>query len=433
MTVHTNLTNQKRKFLKQLFTSSFASLTLPAWANAPNDLFPSREAITALATNDDPSEERYWEMVKKQFSIPDHLLMVNAANLCPSPYVVNEQVHTAHQRLEKDVSFQLRSGFATEREQALQLMADFVGVRKEEIGITRNTTESNNIIVNGLDLKKGDEVVLWEQNHPSNGTAWEQRAKRYGFTIKKVSLPANPTAAEELIEPFAKAIHSKTRLLSFSHISNTTGMALPAQALCQLAKEHNIFSLVDGAQSLGMMDLNLKEMGCDFYTGSTYKWLMGPLENGVLYVNKAHLGHVWPTIVGAGWKSESATVDEKLCLLGQRNETTLSALSAVLKFHHAIGKKQIEERILALNSYLKQQIREKIPAATFITPLSPTFSGGVTILQLPGKEAQILFQKLYDQYGIACAPTGGLRFSPHIYNTMADMDKVVDALIAITV
>ncbi|WPP49364.1 aminotransferase class V-fold PLP-dependent enzyme [Catalinimonas niigatensis] len=428
-TINNSDSFSKRKFLKQIFTGSVASLSIPAWADAYSSSI--KEDFYSLSTHNNAADERYWEMVKKQFTISDKLLMVNAANLCPSPYFVTEQAMDAHEKLEKDVSFQYRSVFASEREQALKLLAEFVGVNTEEIGITRNTTESNNIIVHGLDLKKGDEVLLWDQNHPTNGIAWEQQAKRYGFSVKTISLPLSPTSTDQLIGPFTEAITSKTRLISFSHISNSSGIALPAKEICALAKAKNILSMVDGAQSLGMMNLDLKDMGCDFYTSSTHKWLMGPLENGILYVKKEQLDRVWPAIIGAGWNSESNTVDEKLCMLGQRNEPSASALAAIVNFHHTIGKQQIEERVKALNTYLKQEIKKKIPTATFVTPLAPALSGGVTIMNLPAREPRAVFQTLYEAHGIACAPTGGLRFSPHIYNTLADIDRIVEALTTI--
>ncbi|SDJ99400.1 Selenocysteine lyase/Cysteine desulfurase [Catalinimonas alkaloidigena] len=418
--------SSKRKFLKQVFGGSLAAMALPLLpleALGRPTLQHLRQQLAAA-----PDEETYWRLVKQQFMIPEALLMVNAANLCPSPYVVTEQVVNAYQNLEKDVSFHYRATFATQRAEALQQLADFLGVHADEIGITRNTTESNNIVVNSLDLKKGDEVVIWEQNHPTNGLAWQERAKRLGFTVKTVAMPAQPTSAAELIAPFAEAITRKTRLIAFSHISNASGIALPAKALCQLANERGVLSMVDGAQSLGMVDLDLRAMGCDFYTGSTHKWLMGPLENGILYVKKEHLDRLWPLIIGAGWHQNSTTVDEKFCVLGQRNETTAAALSATLAFHTTLGKAQIEARTKALNAYLKQQLRERIPSVTFVTPLSPDLSAGVTIVNLAGQEPRALVDRLYKTHGIACAPTGGLRFSPHIYNTMADLDRIVDAL-----
>ncbi|NJO25767.1 MAG: aminotransferase class V-fold PLP-dependent enzyme [Bacteroidia bacterium] len=312
------------------------------------------------------------------------------------------------------------------------MMAQFLSVSKEELGITRNTSESNAIVVNSLDFKQGDEIIIWDQNHPSANAAVELRAKRYGFIVKKVTVPPSPDSPDELIVPFAKAITPNTRLMAFSHISNTSGIALPVKQLCKLANEKNILSLIDGAQSFGLLDMNLQETGCDFYTASTHKWLMGPVENGILYIKKESAKHIWPNIIGGGWKESNAAVDERICMLGQRNDATAAALPDIIEFHYRIGKKNIENRVVQLNTYLKQQIQNKIPQATFVTPLSPAISAGIVIVNIPGKEPSSIYQKLYEQYGIACAATGGIRFSPHIYNTMAGIDKIAAALMKLS-
>ena len=187
-------------------------------------------------------------------------------------------------------------------------------------------------VVNGLDLKAGDEIIIWEQNHPSNGVAWEKRAQRSGIIVKKISVPSSPKTADELVTPFAKAITSKTKLIAFSHVSNLSGLMLPAKEICNLAKSKGILTLVDGAQTLGLMELNLYDMGCDFFTASTHKWLMGPMENGMLYVKKSHIENLWPAVMGGGWKDDMHTVDEKICVLGQRIETTTSALPDTIDF-----------------------------------------------------------------------------------------------------
>lgn len=433
MKLSTKISSQqnKRRFIKKMLTGSLASIALPTLASANSSIAKSQQDFNQLKSLYEASDERYWEMVKKQYTIPANLIMLNAANLCPSPYFVTEKVTSLQQSLEKNVSFQYRAVFDTEREKALKALAEFVVADVEEVGITRNTTESNNTIVNGLPLKKGDEIILWDQNHPTNSTAWAERAKRDGFVIKTVSVPESPESIEDLIAPFEAAITGKTKLISFSHISNTSGIALPAKKICALAKSKGILSMVDGAQSFGVMNVDLKDIDCDFYSGSTHKWLMGPLENGILYIKKDHIDQLWPSIVGAGWKSGSTTVDEKFCVVGQRNNTTESAIPAIIDFHMSIGKQQIEDRVKAIHTYLKKQIQTKVPTAKFITPLQPELSAGVTIINLPDKDNKEIFSKLYETHGIACAPTGGLRLSAHIYNTMADIDKVTDALSAV--
>ncbi len=413
--------NSRRNFLQKLSAGSLAALALPSLASSNNRL-------ATLPASPKILDEQYWQLVKKQFTVPNNLIMLNAANLCPSPHSISEKVLTLNRELNSNVSFQYRSVFAGERAKALTQLANFVGASKEEIGITRNTSESNGILVNGLHFKAGDEIIIWDQNHPSNGIAWEKRAQRSGLIVKKVTVSASPKTNEELIAPFAKAITNKTKLIAFSHVSNLSGIALPAKEICALAKSKGILSLVDGAQTLGLMDLNLHDMGCDFFTASTHKWLMGPMENGILYVTKSQIPNVWPAVIGGGWKDDMQTVDEKICVLGQRIETTTSALPETIDFHLYIGKKAIEQRVIELNTNLKEQLVSKIPTATFITPLSPSLSAGIVIVNLAGKDSKDVYQKLYEKYGIACASTGGIRLSPHIYNTLEDINKVVESL-----
>jgi len=258
---------KRRSFLKHLIAGSMATLALPALGN-------SEHAYQSLPEQKDADDEQYWELVKKQFAVPSNLIMMNAANLCPAPYLINEQVQSSLKGLSKDVSFQYRSQFAEKRKKSIELLAEYVGVSKEEIGITRNTSESNNIIVNGLDLKADDEIIVWDQNHPTNNIAWKNRAKRYGFIVKEITVPVNPQSTEDLIAPFAKAITSKTKLIGFSHISNVSGIALPAKAICQLAKEKKILTLLDGAQSFGVI---LKLLAAIFIqevrtSGSWVRW-----------------------------------------------------------------------------------------------------------------------------------------------------------------
>lgn len=409
---------QRRRFLEQLLAASFAGITIPVIAE---ENFPVWM---------DEGDETFWEGIKKQFAYGDKLIMMNAANLCPSPSVVNDRVIEFTKAMGKDVSFQYRTRFAELRKKSIEQLAQFVSADATEIGITRNTSEANCSVVHGLDLKPGDEVVLWEQNHPSNKEAWMSQAKRTGFSIVKVAVPAQPASVNELIEPFVKAITPNTKLISFSHISNLSGIALPATEICQMAKAKGIMTLVDGAQSLGAVSLNLHNMGCTFYTASTHKWLMGPFENGIIYVNKESISSIWPNIIGAGWK-ESKTVDENLCVLGQRNEPSPAAIPETIDFHKRIGTENIQKRIVQLNTYLKKRIQELIPKATFVTPLSPELSAGIVIVNLPGKEIREVSDKLYHTYGVAVAPAGGIRLSPHIYNTMSDIDYVVKSMAAI--
>jgi selenocysteine lyase/cysteine desulfurase len=408
----------RRSFI-HISAGSLAALTLPAFAS-------SRETLLSPGVTPD---EKYWAEVKSRFPVPAGRMMFNAANLCPSPSVIHEKVLSYQKGLSADVSMQYRAVFGERRKKSIELLAKFIRAEAAEVGITRNTSESNCTLVHGLDLNPGDEVILWDQNHPSNKEVWQKQAARTGIVIKLVSVPSNPSSPAELLSAFSSAFSSKTRVIAFSHISNTSGIALPAKQLCELARSKGVLSLVDGAQTLGFHDVDVKDLGCDFYTASTHKWLMGPLENGVLYMRKEHIEKVWPNIIGGGWHDGTSTVDDKICFLGQRNDPPTAALPEIIGFHETIGRENINKRVTALNTMLKEQIKQRIPNALFVTPISPAMSGGIVIITIPGAEAKTVVQKLYDNHGVAVATTGGVRMSPHIYNTADDISRVVDALV----
>ena len=382
-----------------------------------------------LPIGGDVNDEKYWELVKQQFAIPEGKMMVNSANFCAPPHFVNEKISELQADLSRDVSFQNRSKIGEMRTTAIKSLAKFVGADEIEVGITRNTSEGNNIVVNGLDLKKGDEIIIWDQNHPSNNIAWKMRAKRLGFKVVEVSTPASPKSKQDLLTPFESAITSKTRLIAFSHLSNVTGIHMPARELCDIAREKEILTLIDGAQTWGFLDLNLSELHCDFYTASAHKWLMGPFENGLLFVHKDQVEKLWPGMISAGWAEDSSgSTDEKFCILGQRNVTTTPAMNDILEFHNAVGKKAIENRVIALNNRLREKLQAEVSGIEFTTPLDNNLNGCITIFNLPGKDGREVFDKLYKDYGIAGAPTGGIRISPTIQTILSDMDKIVGAV-----
>lgn len=413
---------KRRRFLKNV-AGITASAFLPFQGLA--------QSATAVDKPDGPVNEDYWEIVKQQFSIPDSMIMANSANLCPAPRFVDDRVRWFQENLSSDVSFQNRARYGELRKMALDMLGDYVGAAPKEIGITRNTSESNNIVVNGLSLKKGDEVVIWDQNHPTNNMAWKNRARRHGFKVISVSVPPHPKTKQELIDSFLQATTPKTRIWAFSHLSNSSGILLPAREMCEIASGRGILTLVDGAQVFGALALDLHELGCDFYTASTHKWLMGPMENGILYVKESNIEGLWPDSIAPGWTMEKESVDEKFCSLGQRNNPTTAALPDILEFHNQIGKDTIEARIRSLHTRLRERLGAEIPAIEFVNPMEPSLSGGVTIFRVPGYDYRAVFDRLYTEFGVASAPMDGNRFSPTIMNTLDDMDRLVEATRAI--
>src|SRR4029453_15503542 len=209
-----------------------------------------------------------------------------------------------------------------------KVVAEFLRVTPEEIVITRNSSESNNLVSTGIDLKAGDEVLLTADNHPSNHNAWQEKAKRFGFTVKDVPVPNPHPGGQYYVDAFAKMITPKTKVISFTHLTSTVGDLFPAKELCKLAHDRGILTLVDGAQTFGLMDVDLSDMQPDFYSGSAHKWPCGPKENGVLYINKASQSKIWASIFSAypGRVGVSKTFEG----FGQRDEPAMVAFGAAL-------------------------------------------------------------------------------------------------------
>lgn len=380
-----------------------------------------------------PESEDYWLAVKKMFALKPGLIALNAANLCPASRSVTEKLFERTHDIDSDPSFENRLKYEKTKEHTRHLLATMLGASPDEIALTRNTSESNHTVISGLDLAKGDEVILWDQNHESNNIAWDVWRKRLGFTIKRVTTPQSPKNSTELLKLFTEAIGPKTKLVSFSHVSNISGMALPAKALCKTITAQGALSLVDGAQTFGMSVQDLQDMGCDFYTGSAHKWLCGPRETGVLFVRRSTQEILWPPMVTHDWEKDRDRGARKFDNLGQRDDGRLEALGTAVGFHNMIGGKRIEARIRSHVTRLMDGLKPISDQITYLTPSNPGLRAGIVIFMISGIKAMPAMKIMYQDYGIsmAAADSGDqtwIRFAPHIYNSTDDIDTAVKAV-----
>ena len=370
-----------------------------------------------------------WMDIQNQFTLEEDLIVMNAANLCPAPAPVNDVLFRYTRDMDSNPSFQNRAKFGQGREDTRARIAAFLNVTPEEIVITRNTSEGNNFVSSGLELSSGDEVVIFDENHPTNNQSWKDKAERFGFTVKAVSIPTPPPSADAIIAQMVAAMGPRTRVLAFTHVTSTFGTRFPARELCGIARERGILTLVDGAQTFGALDLDLQDMGCDFFTGSSHKWLTGPKEAGVLYMRSDAQERMAPSEVGViGGRVGASRVYERL---GQRDDPAIMALGEAIDFHDRIGKDRIERRSRDLATALKDEIG-KIPGVHMYSPTNPEISSAVVTFRPGDADIQSLNTRLYEDYGIACATRGGntagFRFAPHIYNDEQQVERVVRAL-----
>jgi isopenicillin-N epimerase len=420
----------RRHFLSSVCASAAGMALLPRLAQAGLERF-AQEAEQWHRLGDATA---FWRLVRQQYILRSDLIMLNAANLSPASRPVLETLEAIGRSIDADPSFTNREHYEVLHDASRRALAHYLGADVDEIAITRNTSESNNIVVTGLTLGVGDEVVLWEQNHPSNNVAWDVRAARYGFTVKRVSTPADPTSVDDLLAPFANALSPRSRVLAITHVGNESGVMLPVERLCRMARAAGLLTLVDGAQSFGALHVDVHRMGCDFYTGSCHKWLGGPKEAGVLFVRRAHHNTVWPAVVSTDWREEKHQGARKFTSFGQRNDATLAAVGMAIDFHGAIGQDRIEARVRALAAATKETLRATFPNVVMRTPQAAELSAGIVCFNVPGTTLDMdkAHYRMYAEHQVACDSWAdelpGMRFCTNIYNTPEDVQRAVAAL-----
>ncbi len=402
--------------------------SIPALGAVPASWQTFASALNAASPSD---PDHYWGLVRQQFPLQPGLIYMNAANVCPSSRPVLDRHLESLRDFHRNPSFQNRDKYAEIEDRLRTKLGRLLGVSGGEVAITRNTSEGSNVIVHGLDMRAGDEVIITEHNHPSNNDSWKVRAKRDGIVVKEIPTPVPARSAEDLIAGFEKAITPRTKVMAFTHLTSVTGVLYPAREITEVAHKRGIWVHLDGAQTFGAMNVDLRMIGCDSYAGSAHKWMMGPLEAGVLYVEAEKLDRVWPSVVTAGW-SEHLKGARKLEVLGQRDDPRLAAFEAAVDFYRLIGARTIEARTRELASRLKRKLAD-LPGVQMKTDMDEGLSFSVIKALVPGKGTKASYDWLWEKHQLALSlttfgPAEGLRFSPHIYNTIGEADAAVDAV-----
>jgi isopenicillin-N epimerase len=403
--------------------SLLALSTAPAWTAFAQSSGPGT-----------PRDEAYWSFLRRQFPLREGLVYLNAANVCPAPLAVLDRHQHFLRDFEADPSFQNRAKFGPLREQARSGAAKFFGVTADEIAFTRNTSEASNLIVHGLQLKPEDEVVVVEDNHPSNLDSWKNQSERLGFKLVVVAASQLVKSPELLAAKVEAAFTPKTKVLAITHLTSTTGLLYPAARLARAAREKGIWMHLDGAQSAGMFPVDLRQIAPDSYATSSHKWLLGPLEAGVLFVASSGQKRVWPSIVSVGYSGEGSSGARRFEAFGQRDDARLAALAATFEFLEMVGMKHMEARIRALTGHLMSRLAGSSKCMVRTSPENALHCGVVKV-DLPGTaDLRALDQALYERQGMAFSvtasgPMRGIRVSPHVYNSMEQIDAVADAFL----
>ncbi len=375
-------------------------------------------------------DEKFWREVRAKFLIPRDLAFLNTANLAPMSLPVLEAIEKNTRSYETNPSPEARTVLLHAREDARTMLATALRVTPEEITLTRNTTEGNNFVSSGLDLRPGDEVIVSSDNHPSNLNAWKQKATRFGFTVVSVDPPPAHPGTQGYLDIFAKAFTPRTKVLAMTYVSSNTGDVLPVKELCAFARQRGVLSLVDAAQAFGVIDVNLADIQPDFFTGSMHKWPCGPKEKGVLFVNEAAQDRIHPSVYGvyAGAVGISRALEGE----GQRDDAATAAVVEALRFQDQIGRATIEKRSRGLAQHLMTELR-KVSGVQLWTDATPDRSAAIVIFK-PGKldprqlGDALTKERIVVTTRAANGSNPGLRAAMHMFNTTDDIDRLVEAV-----
>ena len=419
----------RRDFVKYLCAGSALSLSALNKLNA--SVYQSITSLNQKYIEDESPDGVYWEALSKHFLFKDGLIMMNNGTVGPMPKPVFNSL-MRYFRLQVTNPFDVYNFIPRKKEEVRTKLARFINASPDEVVITRNTTEGLNFVANGLDMEEGDEVLLSTMEHPGGTHPWRLKEKRYGIKIKMVPIGLPPKSVDEIVDAFAKAVSPRTKVISISHTVFISGLIAPLKELSQMAREKDVLVLADSAHGIGMLNLNMKELGIDFFASSPYKWLGAPTGVGLLYVRKEVQDRLWPTIASSGW--DTSTNATRYETLGQRADALTLALGEALDFQNAIGKERIERRVKTLAGYLKRELK-KIPGVRLHTSQDPYISGGLTAFSVEGVEPHKIVNYMREKYNIVVRTIGskekgtyGVRVSTHIYVSLKHIDMFLEGM-----
>lgn len=416
----------RRHFLSSLAgLGALAALKADALAEGCADPRPL-PSLTLYNQN----EDAYWAALRDQFVIPREEVYLNNGTVGSSPLPVLKAVFDAFLDTEKMAQADPEEypiwgydPYVKHRD----ALAQFVGATRDQIALTRNATESNSYIANGLELKSGDEVLMSDQEHPGGEQPWNLRAKRYGVVVKKFEIPKPPKNGAEILNRINDAITPRTRVIFVSHITTVTGVVLPAKEIAALARSKGIISAFDGAHVTGMMRLNLNDLGCDLYTSSPHKWLQAPKGTGYLYLrDETIMNKIWNTIATHGW-DEPQLKAERFQHIGSSNVPLIAGLVAAIDLANSIGMERIERRHRQLADYIHAEMMKR-GAESWTSP-DPALRCAIATVNVAPVKMPDLEYALWKEHKIRIrggAPNK-IRLSTPYYLQKADIQRFLDA------
>lgn len=424
------MTKTRRKFLKKAAvlgaTLSLASVKSHAVAE---DIKDALLKLKNLSPQEAAEDEELWARIKQAYTTSSTLINLNNGGVSPQPKIVQDAVDRYYHLSNEAPSYYMWRILDKGREALRDKLALLAGCSPEEIAINRNTTEALDTVIFGLNLEKGDEVVVCEFDYPNMQSAWKQREMRDGIKLNWIKLNLPSDDEDAIVNTYLAAVTKKTKVIHITHLINWTGQIIPAKRICEKAREMGITTIVDGAHSFAHLNYKISDLGCDYFGTSLHKWLCAPFGTGLLYVAKKNVKNLWPLI-----PDHDPTRDDirKLESLGTRSFAPEQAIAQAIDFHNAIGVERKEARLKYLRHYWMDKCKD-IPGIKYYTHDDNNFAGALAVVGFEGMKAGEIHNILHSHYRIHTTSIeylniNGVRITPHVYIMKYDLDKLILAL-----
>jgi selenocysteine lyase/cysteine desulfurase len=392
-------------------------------------IFSATAFVHARSPQELASDEDFWREIQEAFTVDRSMVNLNNGGVSPSPTVVQDAMRRYLEFSNQVPVYTMWQILEPQIESVRQRLARAFGCDTEEMAITRNASEALEICQLGLELRPGDEVLTTDQDYPRMLTTWDQRARREGIVIKKISFPTPPASMQDLVDRFERAISPRTRVIHFCHITNLTGQIFPVRDICQLARSRGIEAIVDGAHAFAHFPFTHRDLDCDYYGTSLHKWLLAPHGTGFLYVRKEKIERLWPLMAAP----ESMQADiRKFEEIGTHPAANHNAIAEALTFHTGIGSERKAARLRYLRDRWMKRLEGR-PGVKLHTSFDPAMSCGLANVGLAGVEPGRLVEHLWKTRRIIVVPIThtactGIRVTPNVYTTLEEVDRFAEAL-----
>ena len=418
----------RRSFVSGMAAAGFAAAFRE---NAIGNLFRANMIAGDRSPQDVAEDEAYWAEIQRAFDADRTMINLNNGGVSPTPsHVLEAMIRDLRFTNELPVEHMWRV-LEPRIESVRRDLAREFGCDPEEMAITRNASESNEIMIFGLDLKRGDEVVVSNQNYPRMLTSWDQRARREGIVVKQISFKVPPPSQKYIADQFIAAVTPKTRVIELPHITNLTGQIMPIRELVDFAKPRGIEVIIDGAHAFGHFPFKRDDLNADFYGTSLHKWLLAPIGTGFLYVRKEKQKNLWPLMAAGASQNEDIRKYEEI---GTHPAANHNAISAAMAFHRGIGADRKIARLRYLRDRWAKRLLAESDRVKVLTPLDSKYSGALALVTIDGLDFSALGTWLMNKHRIVNTPIkhpefSGLRITPNVYTTIDEIDTFGDKMV----